>query len=87
MAFKVLLKKAEYLETFKMLGHTIPPSDDLVNRLEKYVCDLYGAGQEESVNSACYSLFKSGKFGEDTLPPNNDSLVQHIKRAIIIKLL
>ncbi|XP_065677405.1 uncharacterized protein LOC136092782 [Hydra vulgaris] len=81
IAFKVLRKKAKYLDAFKTLGDSVPPSDELVNILETYVCDLYGAEQEESVNSARYILFKSGKFSEEALPPNKDSLVQHIKRA------
>ena len=46
--------------------------------IEKYVCHLYGQPDAHSINNVPYRMFKLGKCTEESLPPNADSLHQHI---------
>lgn len=46
-----------------------------------YVCHLYGYEESADVNYVPYQVLKRGKFNEEILPPNEDSLNQHIRRA------
>lgn len=55
------------------------PSEVRVDTTQKFVCQLYGA-KACTVNAARYELFKTGA-GEQNLPPNDDCLLQHIRRA------
>ena len=70
-----------FRDAFIELGQVIPPSEEMIEKLESYVCCLYGMEMETSVNNLRYVMFKGGKYGEETLPPNQDSLLQHIKRV------
>ena len=49
--------------------------------LGEFVCLLYGDKISTTVDECRYQLFKSGKYSNEALPPNGDSLQQHIKRA------
>ena len=46
-----------------------------------FVCHLYGHEGWSDVNSVRYEMFKGGKYDEELLPPNQDSLDNHIRRA------
>ena len=59
----------------------VPPPADLINENIKYVCHLYGHENQADVNLVRYQVFRSGKFEEELLPPNADSLSMHIKRG------
>ena len=63
------------------LGSTFPPSDELVEQLNRFVCLMYGDKTSENVNECRFALFKSGKCPHDLLPPTSDSLLQHVRRA------
>ena len=71
----------EFVEWFAMLGKDFPPSNELVNKLNKFTCLLYADNVSKTVDDCRYALFKSGKCSDDVLPPTCDSLVQHIYRA------
>lgn len=73
--------KDEYAATFANIGVCIPSPPELIDRLVKYVCHLYGYEHESDVNMVRYQAFTSGKFEEESLPPNTDSLTMHIHRA------
>jgi hypothetical protein len=73
--------KEEYANTFGNLGRETVLSNELKKALSTYVCHLYGVEECSDVNSVRYQLFKSGKYEEQLLPPNQDSLDQHIRRA------
>ena len=60
---------------------SLPPSNDLILELSKYVCHLYGYEGEKDVNRVRYLAFKGGKYDEEMLPPNKDSLHLHVHRA------
>ncbi|CAB4034676.1 Hypothetical predicted protein, partial [Paramuricea clavata] len=54
-------------------------SDELVMSLGTFVCLLYGDQTSTCVDECRYQLFKSGKYSNDALPPDSDSLRQYIK--------
>ena len=71
----------KFLNVFCQLGNSIPQSIEVSKQLEAFVCALYGNNKQTSVNKLRYDLFKSGKSGEESLPPNDDSLKLHIIRC------
>lgn len=77
-ALKVARNKDEYANTFANLGVCVPPPADLINEIMKYVCHLYGHGNESDVNLVRYQVFKSEKFEEELYL---GSLAVHVKRA------
>ena len=60
------------------MGREIIPSVKLKSGLCGFVCDLYGFGECSDINIVRYEAFKSGKYDEELLPPNQDSLDLHI---------
>lgn len=80
-ALKVAKMNEEYANLFGNMGRTIAPSPQLKNGLYSFVCHLYGFEKCSDVNSVRYQMFKGGKYDEELLPPNQDSLDQHISRA------
>ena len=76
-----LLCNREYFNSFRSLGNAFPPSEELVLQLNRFVCLLYRDKNSENVNKCRFSLFKSGKYLDDQLPPTCDSFLQHIRRA------
>lgn len=66
---------------FESLGKETELSNELKNDLSSYVCHLYGFEECSDVNYVRYQLFKRGKYEEELLPPNQDSLDQHALRA------
>lgn len=79
--WQTLKGNLEFVKTFSELGRSATMSDDMVISLNKFVCLMYGDKAAASVDECRYNLFKSGKCSDDTLPPNGDSLLQHIQRA------
>ena len=76
-----MVASPEFAKCFSKLGKDFPPSEDLVDELNKFACLMYGDKTSTNVNECRYELFKSGKCSDDVLPPTCDSLVQHINRA------
>ena len=79
--WKVLQMYPKFVESFYQLGRSAEVSEELLMSSGRFVCLLYGDQTSTSVNNCRYQLFKSGKYSDDALPPNGDSLQQHIKRA------
>ena len=73
--------KNEFCQAFETLGEDIHVPDNITTLLEQYVCCLYGQQDATHVNNARYRMFKLGKVTEESLPPNSDSLQQHILRV------
>eukprot|EP00794_Sanderia_malayensis_P012433 gene12433-13718_t len=80
-AWKVLQTHPRFTESFSSLGRSFPPPDRLINELNKYVCLLYGDVVSGDVDECRYQIFKTGKYSDDALPPNRDTLWKHIERA------
>ena len=78
---KIFKMKDEYASTFASLGRETTLSNELKTALSTYACHLYGFEECADVNSVRYQLFKSGKYNEELLPPNQDSFDQHARRA------
>ena len=76
-----MIKNEKYVDVFKNLGRLFPPSQCVMDCLEEYVCKLYKASKCKKVNDARFTLFKSGKYAEVCLPPNQDSCIKHAERA------
>ena len=79
--WKIAKAKEEYAQTFSNLGTETIPSVNLTKQLYHFICHLYGFEGYSDINRVHFEMFKSGKFDEDLLPPNEDSLDQHISRA------
>ena len=75
------MESEEYALAFSNLGNELDVTSSMKAVLKKFVCHLYGAENQSDVNLVRYLLFKGGKFDEELLPPNEDSLEQHVKRA------
>ena len=63
-----------------MFRKEITLADSLVNKLEMFVCHMYG-WKENGVDNVRYCMYckSGGKVSCDTLPPTNNAL--HISRA------
>ena len=79
--WQVARDEEKYFEGFESLGNELDVSGQVISILEKYVCHLYGQPKISSVNEARYQMFRLGKCSEESLPPNSDSLHQHILRV------
>ena len=66
---------------FSNLGKELELSTKLKMALTKYVSHLYSLEECSDVNYALYELFQSGKYEEQLLPANRDSLEQHARGA------
>uniref|UniRef100_UPI00358F73A3 uncharacterized protein n=1 Tax=Myxine glutinosa TaxID=7769 RepID=UPI00358F73A3 len=80
-AFNLLLKERELCNALKDLGEHFDIQLDLVAALEVFVCKLYGQHSVTTVNEARYNMFRLARKSEITMPPNQDALREHIKRA------
>ena len=70
-----------FISAIGSLGDKEKVNADCFADMESYVCSLYGCKDLHSVNKARIRMFKSGKFSEELLPPNDDSLWKHTQRA------
>ena len=52
---------------------------DIPDGIESLICALYGS-KCKTVNEARYNIFRTGT-SDKLLPPNNDALLQHLKRV------
>ncbi|KAF1383684.1 hypothetical protein PFLUV_G00134400 [Perca fluviatilis] len=80
-AMKALLSNQEHCNTFQRIDTTFTVTPDLYEAVEAFTCELYDVKDVKSVNQARWHMFRSGKCLERSLPPNQDSLQQHIQRA------
>lgn len=73
--FKTMCTNDSYIDSFQQLGSSWTVSDDLMLRMEKFVCHMYGYKQPNLVNDLRYKMHcsKDGKINAD--------LHQHILRA------
>ncbi|XP_077972179.1 uncharacterized protein LOC120332986 [Styela clava] len=77
---KLVLEESKFIEFFAQLGRSFDVNEASMNRAEEFVCSLYGENMK-NVNDARARLFKTGKHMDHTLPPNSDSLKEHVLRA------
>ena len=80
-ALNLILKNPELCSALKDLGERFDIHPDMMEALETFVCKLYGQHNITTVNEARYNMFRLARMSEITMPPNQDALRQHIKRA------
>ena len=76
-----MFNNERYLTTFVQLGNEFEVDEAVQENLESLTCMLYRVKDATSVNKVRYGIFRMGKFSDAALPPNEDCLLQHIKRA------
>ena len=81
--FKLLMKSQDYIETFQMLGQNWNLDDDVIERLEKFTCHMYGSSLTTSANELRYKIYctKKGKITCEDLAPCHSTFLQHCNRA------
>ena len=87
---KVLDRNPRYTESFAMLGESWEVDESLYNELEAFTCRMYGQQNTKKVDEVRLQMMKK-KCGEvkldkkkvdmALLPPCNQTLMRHIKRA------
>ena len=78
-AWKVFEDAPDLLEH---LGEESQISADVLVKAEAFVCKLYNPGtQEVEINKERAAEFRKSKKDLDALPPTQDALILHIKRA------
>ena len=80
--FKVMLKNQSYIEEFAAFGDVPTVSDEQLEWVQAFVCDVYGH-KGKDVNLLRYKLYSSrqGKLETHSIPPCLDSLHLHSRRA------
>lgn len=68
-------------ELLKEIGETPECSEQSLSQAEDFVCHMYGHGGKHSINEVRLKLFVAGKCSIDGLPPTQDALYFHLKRA------
>ena len=74
------MESEEYARAFSNPRNELDVPSSVKAVLKKFICHLYGVENQDDVNLVHYLLCKGGKFEEELLPPNEDSLEQHVKR-------
>ena len=78
--FDTFMKHEKFQQVFQCLGVEFSISSAVVEALEQFVCLLYGQSCNE-INEARYRLFCTKALSEVRLPPCQDALLLHCKRA------
>ena len=80
-ALELLNRLDEYCKVFQELRMQWNLEDEILHQIETFVCSLYGRASCSSVDTARYNLFRLKCKSKEALPPNQDCLIQHLKRA------
>ena len=80
-AAKLVYKSEDFQKTMEEVGTSVALTDDLFERLQIFICHLYGQKTLKKVNEARYNMFRLGTHSEQLLPPTEDSLKKHLMRA------
>ena len=64
-----------------LLGSSFDISDQLCKMCEAFVCRLYGSKVYTTINNLRYHMFATKAAQGHQLPPTQDALKQHIRRA------
>ena len=81
---KQLRKQQQLIDVFRNLGKSWDLSQEILDDLQAFTCCMYAPTTKTTkVNQLRYELFfaKRGEVDSGALPPCDDSLMQHIRRA------
>ena len=81
--FNLMKTNADYVDIFASLGNDDFVDDLLYERIENFVCHLYGKKNASSINELRYQLYcqGGGKLSCELLPPCSNVLRLHAERA------
>ena len=78
----VLKNSVEEFKDLRNLGSQFPPTTELLNVCERFVCRLYQQQSDsDDINLLRYKIFCKTSQQNQSLPPCKDSLIQHLLRA------
>ena len=79
----LMMKRQEYVDMFASFGTETNIDDFLMGMLIKYVCHMYSWEGNDLVNDVRYRMYcqSGGKISCEKLPPCEDVLRLHIRRA------
>jgi hypothetical protein len=82
-ALNLVKNSDDYQKLFEEVGLNWTVSNELFAGLERFTCELYSIKNTTSVNDCRYRLFcaKNGEIDSHQLPPAQDCLELHIRRA------
>jgi hypothetical protein len=78
--FHLVKENDRFVMALTQLGQSFNVESELISPLEALVCQAYKSNTE-SVDKARYLLFCTGSKDGASLPPTQDALTQHVKRA------
>lgn len=79
--WQLLKKNSDLAECVGKLGDDFSFNQALLPSFEQLVCKLYRVPNLTSVNEARYSLFAASHATGHALPPTQNALIYHLKRA------
>ena len=79
--YRLVKTNPECLSTMQQLGECFDMPENIIEKIEKFVCVMYGLDKVGKVNEARYKLFCSSAGSESSMPPCQDTLLQHAMRA------
>jgi hypothetical protein len=77
-SWKVFMQEPELL---KGIGDSVECNKEAQSNAEQFVCHLYGHDDDTFINNVRLKMFVKGKSSIESLPPTQDALSFHIKRA------
>ena len=78
----MLKNSVEEFKDLRNLGSQFPPTTELLNVCERFVCRLYQQQSDiDDINLLRYKIFCKKSQQNQSLPPCKDSLIQHLLRA------
>lgn len=83
-AFNMIRNNVQFRDTFVLLGQQWSVSDELFDAIQRFTCSMYCRNTKaKGVNELRYDMFcaKNGDVSSGQLPPCEDALLQHTKRA------
>ena len=64
-----IVKSEEYQDLFQQFGQLPAPSENMMNDMQRFVCDIYGSAKMSNVNDARYAMFRQKYAPKSMLEP------------------
>ena len=78
---ELMFNTEEFCDSFGVLGCDWDDFELTLPAIEKFVCHLYGQKSCTDVNTARYNMYRLTCRSDQSLPPNQDCLRNHLKQA------
>ena len=81
-ALKMVKENQDMREKLQGIRETVPPSAEVIRKVESFVSTLYSGNDKDGVNEVRYKMFcRSKNIQSYQLPPTKSALTEHIKRT------